>query len=49
MNFIMVEMRLAAVEYLLPGGIFNGNVGREATTDATKAHRDFQKFFIDVN
>lgn len=51
-NFTVVEVRLSAVEYLLLSGILNGNVGREATTtlglDARKAHRDFQKFFIDV-
>lgn len=50
-NFMVVEVRLSAVEYLLLSGTLNGNVGREATTlglDARKAHRDVQKAFIDV-
>lgn len=51
-NFMVVEVQLSAVQYLLLSGILNGNVGREATRDldldARKAHRDFQKFFIDV-
>lgn len=46
-KFMVVEVRLSAVEFLLLSGILNGNVGREATTTLGLDARSFF-FFIDV-